>query len=144
LEEENVTLSEKISDMKNQLAEAKRDAAASKLIPHCRLVVIRAKTHGDNLAQQIQRERQVSQSLREQLSETYNDLKKVVEEKRQLYKRLGKVPLADDERILRKLGAQMSLETKPSRSSSPGSLRARSNTGRVPSSDYASFGDIVD
>lgn len=37
----------------------------------------------------------------------------------------------------------MSLETKPSRSSSPGSLRARSNR-RVPSSDYASFGDIVD
>ena len=41
LEEENIELTETIADLKNQLAEAKREAAASKLIPHYRLAVMR-------------------------------------------------------------------------------------------------------
>lgn len=41
LEEENVNLSDTIIDLKNQLAEAKRESAASKLIPHYRLAVMR-------------------------------------------------------------------------------------------------------
>lgn len=49
LEEENIGLTETIADLKNQLTEAKREAAASKLIPHYRLAVMRYGSIGRNL-----------------------------------------------------------------------------------------------
>jgi hypothetical protein len=49
------------------------------------------------LLEQIQREQVTSQALREQLDETYQDLKKVVEEKRKLYKKLSKSTLLTEE-----------------------------------------------
>ncbi len=75
LEEENVSLSKTIEDLKQQLAEAKREASASQLIPHYRLAILRytgyhfhdftlhlsfshhrSKTYASNLLEQIQRE----------------------------------------------------------------------------------------
>ncbi len=59
----------------------------------------------------------------------------MVEEKRKLYKRLGKLPLEDDDKLLKR-GVQISIHPKPeSRSSSPAVLR--SNRSKVRPSDSA-------
>ena len=41
LEEENATLTETVNSLKEQLAESKRESAASQLIPHYRLAIVR-------------------------------------------------------------------------------------------------------
>jgi len=77
LEEENHTLSNTIDSLKAELVEAKRESNASQLIPHYRLAIVRSRTYAANLLEQVKREQSTSQSLREQLAETYQDLKKV-------------------------------------------------------------------
>lgn len=77
LEEENISLNERVRILKGQLAEAKKEAAASQLIPHYRLAIVRSRTYAANLLEQIKREQETSQTLRQQLEETYLDLKKV-------------------------------------------------------------------
>ncbi len=77
LEEENQSLTATIDNLKAELAEAKRESNASQLIPHYRLAIVRSRTYAANLVEQIKREQATSQSLREQLDETYQDLKKV-------------------------------------------------------------------
>lgn len=77
LEEENSTLQETVQSLKDQLAEAKRESAASQLIPHYRLAIVRSRTYAANLMEQVKREQDTSKALREQLNETYQDLKKV-------------------------------------------------------------------
>ena len=54
----------------------------------------------------------------------------VVEEKRKLYKRLGKVPLEDDEKLLKK-GVHISIQPKSSRSSSPVAARGKTKDSRA-------------
>lgn len=41
LEEENASLSENVHALREELADAKREAASSQLIPHYRLAIIR-------------------------------------------------------------------------------------------------------
>lgn len=53
-----------------------------------------------NLLEQVKREQATSNALKEQLEETYVDLKRVVEEKRRLYKKLSKVSLQQEEKEL--------------------------------------------
>lgn len=97
LEEENNILAETVQSLKAELNETKREAAASQLIPHYRLAILRSRTYATNLMEQVQREQATSQALREQLDETYQDLKKVVEDKRKLYKKLSKSTLISEE-----------------------------------------------
>jgi phosphoenolpyruvate-protein kinase (PTS system EI component) len=93
LEEENAVLNETVNSLKEQLAESKRESAACQLIPHYRLAIVRSRSYAASLLEQIRREQvsscpprstvinpllqATSQSLREQLEETYHDLKKV-------------------------------------------------------------------
>ena len=77
LEEESSTLHDTINSLKEQLAEANRESAASQLIPHYRLAIVRSRTYAANLVEQIKREQETSKALREQLDETYRDLKQV-------------------------------------------------------------------
>lgn len=77
LEEENSNLHETIQSLKEQLAESKRESAASQLIPHYRLAIVRSRTYAANLLEQVKREKETSQALREQLNETFQDLKRV-------------------------------------------------------------------
>lgn len=77
LEEENVSLINEVESLKEQLVTAKRESAASQLIPHYRLAIIRSRTYAAALQEQIEREKGTAQALREQLDETYRDLKKV-------------------------------------------------------------------
>lgn len=78
LEEENSNLHETIQSLKEQLAESKRESAASQLIPHYRLAIVRSRTYAANLLEQVKREKETSQALREQLNETFQDLKRVI------------------------------------------------------------------
>lgn len=78
LEEENSNLHETIQSLKEQLAESKRESAASQLIPHYRLAIVRSRTYAANLLEQVKREKETSQALREQLNETFQDLKRVM------------------------------------------------------------------
>lgn len=98
LEDENAALAEQVEALKAQLSAAQREASASQLIPHYRLAIVRAKSYAANLAEQIVREQATASALREQLDETYRDLKKVAEDKRQLYKRINKTGLLQDQR----------------------------------------------
>eukprot|EP01031_Cornospumella_fuschlensis_P042565 gene42565-52010_t len=93
LEEENVSLINELESLKEQLASARRESAASQLIPHYRLAIIRSRTYAAALQEQIEREKATAQALREQLDETYKDLKKVVEDKRRLYSKLAEPSL---------------------------------------------------
>lgn len=77
LEDENVSLINEVESLKEQLATSKRESAASQLIPHYRLAIIRSRTYAAALQEQIEREKATAQALREQLDETYRDLKKV-------------------------------------------------------------------
>jgi len=89
LEEENAHLAESIQSLKQELADAK-EAASSQLISQYRLAIIRARTYAANLAEQVQRKQQASEDLRKRLQEALDDLKQVAEEKRQLYRKVGK------------------------------------------------------
>lgn len=88
LEEENVALMKEVKSLKEQVNRSEKDSSVSQLIPHYRTAIVRAKAYAANLEEQLERERKTSQALREQLEESYQDLKKVVEEKRKLYKRV--------------------------------------------------------
>lgn len=59
LEEENVALVDEVESLKEQLVQAKREAAASQLIPHYRLAIVRSRTYAANLAEQVEREKVV-------------------------------------------------------------------------------------
>ena len=85
LEDENATLTETVNSLKEQLAEAKRESAASQLIPHYRLAIVRfviflshvlfyfftfiyesdrSRTYAANLLEQLRREQVIPSHYR--------------------------------------------------------------------------------
>eukprot|EP01034_Spumella_vulgaris_P036888 gene36888-45503_t len=98
LEEENHTLLTSMDTMKSQLAAAQSETDQNKLIPHYRLAIIRSRSYTANLLEQLKREQFTTETLRGQLEVTYQDLKKTVEEKKRLLKKLTKFSLQADER----------------------------------------------
>lgn len=66
LEEENMHLESSLAVAMAELEELKRESSVSKLIPHYRLAIVRARAHASALSEQLQREQQNNHILREQ------------------------------------------------------------------------------
>ena len=101
LEEENNSLSSSLETVQSQLRSLSQQQAAHSLIPHYRTAIVRGKAYAANLLEQLQREKEVSQALREQLETAYCDLKQVVEEKRLLLGSVSERGLQRDQKAYR-------------------------------------------
>ena len=74
LEEENLRLESALAVAHAELEELQRESAASKLIPHYRLAIVRARAHATNLADQLQRTQEDNRILRDQLEKALKDM----------------------------------------------------------------------
>jgi hypothetical protein len=74
LEEENMRLESALAVAQSELEELQRESSASKLIPHYRLAIVRARAHATTLADQLQREQNDNRMLREQLEAALKEI----------------------------------------------------------------------
>jgi len=74
LEEENMRLESTLAVAQAELQELQRESASSKLIPHYRLAIVRARAHATNLAEQLQRAQDDNRILRDQLERALKDM----------------------------------------------------------------------
>ena len=74
LEEENMRLESTLAMAQAELQELQRESASSKLIPHYRLAIVRARAHATNLADQLQGAQEDNRVLRDQLERALKDM----------------------------------------------------------------------
>jgi hypothetical protein len=74
LEEENMRLESALAVAQSELEELQRESSASKLIPHYRLAIVRARAHATTLADQLQHEQNDNRMLREQLEAALKEI----------------------------------------------------------------------
>ena len=85
-----------VESLQRQLQEVTREASVQQLLPHYRLAIVRARSFSANLQEQLRREQVASAALRDQLQETYLELKRAVADKRRMMLRTPSAILQRD------------------------------------------------
>jgi len=74
LEDENTRIESALIVAQAELENLRRESAASKLIPHYRLAIVRARAHSTNLADQLKQTQDDNRILRDQLEKALKDM----------------------------------------------------------------------